>query len=109
MICRGPSNERFQSRLLLLLDQQGLAPLNFLSIRLEKLIWVKFQIEGPAVRIARLRAKIMGLARADLHCDSHSIASLLPKEVLEGIMSLGIAVASPNRQERKVPTFRGLQ
>jgi hypothetical protein len=46
MVCIGPPNQRFQSRLFNLFDQQRLPPLNFISIRLENSIWTKFQVEG---------------------------------------------------------------
>jgi hypothetical protein len=110
MVCMGPSNQRFQSRLFNLFEQQGLPPLNFISIRLENVIWTKFQIEGSCTRIIRLKAKILSLNSVDLCLEIHS--SVIPKvqkEIAEGFHSLGIFADNRDAPRRDTRTFRGLQ
>ena len=91
MVCIGPSDQRFLSRLSNLFDEQGLPPLNFISIRLENVIWTKFQVEGTCTRIVRLKAEILSLNSVDLCLELQSAA--LPaaqKEIADGLNSLGI-------------------
>lgn len=110
MVCIGPSDQRFLSRLSNLFDEQGLPPLNFISIRLENVIWTKFQVEGTCTRIVRLKAEILSLNSVDLCLELQSAA--LPaaqKEIADGLNSLGILADNRDGRKRDTPTFRGLQ
>jgi hypothetical protein len=70
----GRTGHRFQSRLLQLLEQQEITTLAFVSIKIDELIWVMFQVEGSCARVIRLHAKILGLHGVDL-CTEQQAAS----------------------------------
>lgn len=107
IICRGPSRQRFLSRLFNLFEKQRVPLLHFVSIRLKSSIWARFQIEATDVQIVRLRAKILGLQEV-VECFELESASTLSveQEIQDGLNALGIAACTT---ERAAPTFRGLQ
>lgn len=106
IICIGPADQRFHSRLFNLFYQQRLHPLSFVSVGLEQKVWAKFQVEGSCSHIVRLKAKILSLNDVELCLElKSSVLTPVPKAVASGLSSLGIAL---NRQPDG-RTFRGFQ
>jgi hypothetical protein len=105
----GRTGHRLQSRLLQLLEQPEISTVAFVSIKLDELIWVMFQVEGPCARVLRLHAKILGLHGVDLCTEKQAASPCIQKAAADAIGLLRFATNLKSRPDRETRTFRGLQ
>jgi hypothetical protein len=109
LIYVGRTGHRFQSRLLQLLEQQEISTVAFVSIEIDELIWVRFQVEGPCARVLRLHAKILGLHGVDLCTEQQAASSSIQRAAADAIVLLRLATNPKRQPEREMRTFKGLQ
>ena len=109
MICIGSPEQNFPSSLFQIFDQLQVAPVSFISIRLEHAVWAKFQIEGSWASVVRLRARILSLGGVELYSEQQMVSLCMRQAIVDGMRSLGFAASIQDRSERRMPAFRGLQ
>lgn len=105
----GRTGHRFQSRLLQLLEQPEISTAAFVSIKLDELIWVMFQVEGPCARVLRLHTKILGLHGVDLCTEQQAASPYIQKAAADAIGHLKFATNLKIGPDRETRTLRGLQ